>query len=331
MSVDVRPYATLRPATHAASCAGRRRSIPKERYTSREFLDLEMERLWSRVWQVACREEEIAATRRLRRVHDRRPVGPGRADRDPTTITGVLQRLPAPGHAPRPTGAGNFADGDDPLPLPRVALRARRPARRRRRPRRVRDRCPTASASPTVRVDSLGRLRVRQPRPRRRAAARLPRSAPEAARAVPPRRDAVPLVPHDVLPANWKVVVDAFNEAYHVQGTHPQLLPWTDDVEHRVRAVRHARALRTAAERAPQCCGRARVSASTDDESTRARSSRPRRRARWRVPEGRARARRRLARGRTPPAPAARGRTRSAAWQLLASRGFDVSGFEPDR
>jgi phenylpropionate dioxygenase-like ring-hydroxylating dioxygenase large terminal subunit len=33
-----------------------------------------------------------------------------------------------------------------------------------------------------------------------------------------------------VLPANWKAVVDAFNEAYHVQGTHPQILPWTDDV-----------------------------------------------------------------------------------------------------
>ena len=32
------------------------------------------------------------------------------------------------------------------------------------------------------------------------------------------------------LPANWKVVVDAFNEGYHVQGTHPQILPWTDDV-----------------------------------------------------------------------------------------------------
>jgi phenylpropionate dioxygenase-like ring-hydroxylating dioxygenase large terminal subunit len=32
-----------------------------------------------------------------------------------------------------------------------------------------------------------------------------------------------------VLPANWKVVVDAFNEAYHVQGTHPQILAWTDD------------------------------------------------------------------------------------------------------
>ena len=33
-----------------------------------------------------------------------------------------------------------------------------------------------------------------------------------------------------MLPANWKVVVDAFNEGYHVQGTHPQILAWTDDV-----------------------------------------------------------------------------------------------------
>jgi hypothetical protein len=33
-----------------------------------------------------------------------------------------------------------------------------------------------------------------------------------------------------VLPANWKAVLDAFNEGYHVQGAHPQILPWTDDV-----------------------------------------------------------------------------------------------------
>ena len=33
--------------------------IPKERYISRDFVDLEMERLWPRVWQVACREEEV--------------------------------------------------------------------------------------------------------------------------------------------------------------------------------------------------------------------------------------------------------------------------------
>jgi phenylpropionate dioxygenase-like ring-hydroxylating dioxygenase large terminal subunit len=33
-----------------------------------------------------------------------------------------------------------------------------------------------------------------------------------------------------IIPANWKAVVDAFNEGYHVQGAHPQILPWTDDV-----------------------------------------------------------------------------------------------------
>jgi phenylpropionate dioxygenase-like ring-hydroxylating dioxygenase large terminal subunit len=32
-----------------------------------------------------------------------------------------------------------------------------------------------------------------------------------------------------IIDANWKAVVDAFNESYHVQGLHPQILPWTDD------------------------------------------------------------------------------------------------------
>src|SRR5215813_11692954 len=33
--------------------------IPIERYLSRDFFDLEVERLWKRVWQMACREEDI--------------------------------------------------------------------------------------------------------------------------------------------------------------------------------------------------------------------------------------------------------------------------------
>jgi phenylpropionate dioxygenase-like ring-hydroxylating dioxygenase large terminal subunit len=33
--------------------------VPKEGYLSREWLQLEKDRLWPRVWQVACREEEI--------------------------------------------------------------------------------------------------------------------------------------------------------------------------------------------------------------------------------------------------------------------------------
>jgi phenylpropionate dioxygenase-like ring-hydroxylating dioxygenase large terminal subunit len=33
--------------------------VPKDHYLSREFLRLEKERLWPKVWQVACREEEL--------------------------------------------------------------------------------------------------------------------------------------------------------------------------------------------------------------------------------------------------------------------------------
>ncbi len=35
------------------------KDIPKERYLSREWHELEKERLWSRVWQFACREEHL--------------------------------------------------------------------------------------------------------------------------------------------------------------------------------------------------------------------------------------------------------------------------------
>ncbi|MDT5033242.1 MAG: hypothetical protein QOC94_3413, partial [Actinoplanes sp.] len=34
--------------------------VPVTRYTSRRYHELEKERLWGRVWQMACREEEIA-------------------------------------------------------------------------------------------------------------------------------------------------------------------------------------------------------------------------------------------------------------------------------
>ena len=36
-----------------------KRLIPKERFTSKEWLQKEYDLMWSRVWQWACREEEI--------------------------------------------------------------------------------------------------------------------------------------------------------------------------------------------------------------------------------------------------------------------------------
>ena len=50
---------TITDDRHALRQAGGMVVVPGARYTSQEFFDLEMERLWPRVWQVACREEEI--------------------------------------------------------------------------------------------------------------------------------------------------------------------------------------------------------------------------------------------------------------------------------
>src|SRR5687767_4192920 len=33
--------------------------VPVEQYISKEFHDLEVEKLWSRVWQMACHEDDI--------------------------------------------------------------------------------------------------------------------------------------------------------------------------------------------------------------------------------------------------------------------------------
>ena len=34
-------------------------NIPAERYTSQEFFDLEVEKIWKKAWQMVCREEHI--------------------------------------------------------------------------------------------------------------------------------------------------------------------------------------------------------------------------------------------------------------------------------
>lgn len=43
-----------------------------------------------------------------------------------------------------------------------------------------------------------------------------------------------------VMPANWKTILEFFNEFYHVQQTHQQLLPFTNDYSHSDGFGRHA-------------------------------------------------------------------------------------------
>jgi len=201
--------------------------IARARYTSPEFLALELERLWARVWQVACREEEVAE------VGDYVEYTIG----DQSIL--VVRSAPDTVHAHHNTclhrgtrlaeGSGHFDAGD---------IRCRYHAWRYDLDgtlTEVVDRDEFAPMPPDlclgpVRVELWGGfvwicLDAEAP-------PLLEYLEPLPALLAPYHLDRMRIRSYlsTILPANWKVVVDAFNEGYHVQGTHPQILPWTDDV-----------------------------------------------------------------------------------------------------
>ncbi|MGH7291115.1 MAG: aromatic ring-hydroxylating oxygenase subunit alpha, partial [Myxococcota bacterium] len=200
--------------------------VPKERYTSPEFLGLEMDRLWSRVWQVACREEElnevgdyveymigdqsilvvksgqdtITASYNAC-LHRGTRLGEGRGHFDNDTITCRF-------HAWCYSLDGRLTHVVD---------------------RDEFDVMPEGLCLPTVRVERWGGFVYVNLDPDAEPLLEFLDPLPQLL--APYRMEDMRLRSYltTVLPANWKVVVDAFNEAYHVQGTHPQILPWTDD------------------------------------------------------------------------------------------------------
>jgi phenylpropionate dioxygenase-like ring-hydroxylating dioxygenase large terminal subunit len=201
--------------------------IPRARYTSAEFAALEFERLWSRVWQVACREEEIAEVGEYCEylLGDQSILvvrsGPETVRAFHNTCLHRGTRLA--------DGAGRFHDS---------CIRCRYHAWRYDLDGKLvevvdRDEFepmpPDAGLKP-VQVDRWGGF----------VWVSLDPGAPPLVEYLDPLPAL--LAPYQlhrlrmrtylstVLPANWKVAVDAFNEGYHVQGTHPQILPWTDDV-----------------------------------------------------------------------------------------------------
>ncbi len=203
--------------------------VPKSRYLSKEFLALESELLWKRVWQIACREEEIAtvgafseyvigdqsvivlrtADKRIEAFHNAclhrgtRLVA-GNGTLDATTIR-------CPYHGWKYSLDGTLTEVVDRDDFPDNAFANRQglaPVR-----------CETFGGFVfvTLAEDSESLLDFLAPLPALLAPYRLDQMRFRSYRST-------------VLPANWKAVVDAFNEGYHVQGAHPQILAWTDDV-----------------------------------------------------------------------------------------------------
>jgi phenylpropionate dioxygenase-like ring-hydroxylating dioxygenase large terminal subunit len=200
--------------------------LPKERYTTTEFAELELERLWPRVWQIAGREEELA--------------GPGAfleyAIGDDSIVvvraeTGAIigfhnaclhrgTRLA--------DGCGAFENGAIRCPYHAwtYALDGRLihvPDREEfaglsddlaLRPVRVE--CWGGFVFVNMDLDAEPLLDFLDPLPTLLAPYRFDELRFRTYRST-------------VIAANWKAVVDAFNESYHVQGLHEQILPWTDD------------------------------------------------------------------------------------------------------
>jgi nitrite reductase/ring-hydroxylating ferredoxin subunit len=201
--------------------------VPKDRYTSPEFARLEVDRLWGRVWQIACREEELPEPGDFveYEIGDqsilvvRGEDGAIRAFHNACLHRGT--RLAA--------GAGCFAEG-----FVQCRYHAWRYALDGRLTEVVDAHeysdLPEGLRLATVRAECWGGFVFVNPDPA--AEPLLEFLDPLPALLAPYRLEDLRFRAQlsTVLPANWKSVVDAFNESYHVQGTHPQILAWTDDV-----------------------------------------------------------------------------------------------------
>jgi nitrite reductase/ring-hydroxylating ferredoxin subunit len=205
--------------------------MPAARYTDPEMLALEYERLWSRVWQIACRAEELP------KVGDHvvytigaRSVLLVRSEPDHIVAfhNACLHRGTQLADPQSNGAAGHFDDGCIRCPYHGwgYALDGRLV--------HVVDRdefdgMPDGQTLAPVRCESFGGF----------VFVNFDADAPKLIDFLDPLSTLLERyqlgdlrlrgVRSTILPANWKAVVDAFNEGYHVQAAHSQILPWTDD------------------------------------------------------------------------------------------------------
>ncbi|MGH3595860.1 MAG: aromatic ring-hydroxylating oxygenase subunit alpha, partial [Mycobacterium sp.] len=215
--------------------------VPKERYTSQEFFDLEMEKLWPRVWQVACREEEI----------------PNPGDYLEYTIgdqTILVVRTAAdafkayfnacPHRGTRlASGIGCFATSE--IRCPYHAWRWDLNGTNKE----VVDRSdfPSTMTDDDVRLNEVqvgrwGGFVFINMDPNCESLEDYLHPLPSLLG--PYHYDEMQFRSYRTtfFECNWKMVIDSFNEGYHPQGLHPQMLSWYDDTQMVYEAIgRHAR------------------------------------------------------------------------------------------
>ncbi len=202
--------------------------VPGARYISREFFDLEMERLWPRVWQVACREEEIPNPGDFLEytIGDQSILVVRSATE---TITAFFNACAHRGTR-LASGTGNFATSE---------IRCRYHAWRWNLDGEIIEVVDRHEFPPTLTDDDV---RLGQVQVGRWGGFVFVNMDPECE----PFESYIGAVPEIfasyrfedlrfrsyrtiLFQCNWKTAVDSFNEGYHAQGLHPQMLSWYDD------------------------------------------------------------------------------------------------------
>jgi phenylpropionate dioxygenase-like ring-hydroxylating dioxygenase large terminal subunit len=200
--------------------------VPKERYTSPDWAALERERLWPRVWQMACREEDVPnvgdyveyelgdvsilvvrSGRRTLKAFFNSCLHRGTRLR---SGCGTAEELRCPFHGWCWALDGTNLEVVDQHDFPGLD--------------------PATLRLPECRIDTWGgfvfvNLDPAAPPLETFLAQLVPQVAPY--RLADMRIMAWRTVE---VPANWKTVVDAFNETYHLFGTHLDSIVGSDDV-----------------------------------------------------------------------------------------------------
>lgn len=199
--------------------------VPVQRYTSRAFHELEKAKLWSRVWQMACREEELVAVGDtvvyeicersvllVRSAPDRIAAYPnaclhrGRQLRDGG---GRVDELRCPFHGFCWSLDGALAHVPTPWDFPHLD--------------------PEAFRLPEVAVGTWGGFVFVNLDPAAEPLEQFLGDLGEHFATWPLEDRYTQVHVAKVIAANWKVVQEAFMEALHVVTTHPQLLAGIGD------------------------------------------------------------------------------------------------------
>ncbi len=204
--------------------------IPAERYTSPEFAAREWKRMWTRTWQIAGPESDVAKVGdyfTFEIGHESILVVRSAPD-ELSAFYNVCQHRASQIVTQR--GCGHARAFTCPYHLWSYDLEGRL----RGLPDRddFRQGIPEGMRIPAVRVDTWGGWVWINMNPDAEPLGRFLR--PVVEHLDPYDFGASYALTRDVTfdwACNWKVAVDAFNEVYHVAGIHPELIPFTDDVD----------------------------------------------------------------------------------------------------